>query len=206
MQIDGGNIWASMNRPIAPRRSQVKAAGTLGRTDAALAAWLGTGATSSSKRIGKVALSERSISTAPQDKALAGWLGSGKQSSGGKTEHKEVSAPDDAAAVAAGDPIAKVVRLEDVVSKPESLEDGKRPKVQGTGLEQVLSAIKGDKGPGVLDKTRNAWSTFKRDDVEVADELEAYKKDKNRYTDKVAFLDRTELREWEADMERKRRR
>jgi hypothetical protein len=70
----------------------------------------------------------------------------------------------------------------------------------------VLGALKGEKAPGVLDRTREAWAGFKDADGDVKDELDAYKKDKNRYTDKVAFLERTDRREWEADMARKKRR
>jgi hypothetical protein len=105
----------------------------------------------------------------------------------------------------------KAVPVEEVISRPsEGIDsggaDGNKGKRTMIGLEKVLSSIKNDKAPGVLDRTRDAWSTFKKTDVEVAEELEVYKKDKNRYTDKVAFLERAEVRAWQADMDRKKKR
>lgn len=75
-----------------------------------------------------------------------------------------------------------------------------------TGLEAVLSAVRGSKKEGVLDKTREEWKDLKGQDEELNHELEAYKKDKNRYTDKVAFLERSDVREWEYEQAGKRRR
>jgi len=78
------------------------------------------------------------------------------------------------------------------------------PVVRETGLEAVLSAVRGPKRDGVLDKTRDVWRDFKDKDEKVVEELETYKKDKNRYTDKVAFLQRADVREWEVEQEGKK--
>lgn len=77
---------------------------------------------------------------------------------------------------------------------------------RATGLEAALSIVRGPKKDGVLTKTKEVWSDFKGKDEEVEDELEKYKKDKNRYTDKVAFLERSDVRQWEYEQESKRRR
>lgn len=65
-----------------------------------------------------------------------------------------------------------------------------------TGLEKALSLVRGVESDTILDKTRSSWSDFKTDD-EIREELDHHKKDKNRYTDKVAFLERSDVREWE---------
>lgn len=131
------------------------------------------------------------------DAAMAGWLGGGA-----------VKGAADGAAP------PRVVRLEEVeaagaaaaaAEAAAAAAAAKRPPAK-TGLEGVLGAIRGEKAPSVLARTREAWGEFKEGDAEVTEELDAYKKDKNRYTDKVAFLERTDRREWEADMARKSRR
>ncbi len=77
----------------------------------------------------------------------------------------------------------------------------------GTGLEAVLKAAKGgDDGPNTLDRTKEHWKEFKKTDAAIEEELEAHKKDKNRYTDRVQFLQRTEIREWEVEQAGKRSR
>lgn len=138
------------------------------------------------------------------DAGLAGWLGA------------SAVRPSSAAGTTKGVP-----RLGDIEEKVRTEEGelgaaegaggtGKGAKAgnaAGTGLEAVLGAVKGVKGPGVLDRTRDAWKEFKEEaDGDVVDELEVYKKDKNRYTDKVAFLQRTDVREWEVEQEKKRTR
>lgn len=65
-----------------------------------------------------------------------------------------------------------------------------------TGLDNVLNLVRDSSNGTVLDGSRQSWSTFKGDD-DVREELNVYKKDKGRYTDKVAFLARTDVREWE---------
>ena len=77
----------------------------------------------------------------------------------------------------------------------------------GTGLEAVLKAAKGgDNGPNTLDRTKQNWKDFKKTDAAIEEELEAHKKDKSRYTDRVEFLKRTEMREWEVEQAGKRSR
>lgn len=100
------------------------------------------------------------------------------------------------------DDLEKTRKAED---EADEIKPAKKQKV-GTGLEAVLSKAKGEAGPNTLEKTKEAWKDFKKDDQEVTDELETYKKDKNRYTDKVAFLDRSNKREWEVEQAGKKQR
>lgn len=82
-------------------------------------------------------------------------------------------------------------------------DDATHPRV---GLDAVVKDLKksADKAPGVLDKSREAWKDFKEGSQELKVELDSHRKDKNRYTDKVGFLNRVEAREWEKEQAQKR--
>lgn len=67
----------------------------------------------------------------------------------------------------------------------------------------MLQSMAGAKKVNVLDKTRHDWSGFKRDNAEVEAELEGYKKSSDKYLDKVEFLQRAELREYEAERDKR---
>lgn len=107
-------------------------------------------------------------------------------------------------------PSVNIPRLGDVEKEEEtkrSADEAPPQKKQklGTGLEAVLQAARGDNTPNTLDKTKESWRDYKKD-KEVAQELDSYKKDKDRYTDKVAFLERSSHREWEVEQAGKKRR
>ena len=55
----------------------------------------------------------------------------------------------------------------------------------------------------MLDKSREYWNQYKGTSSELKEELESHRKDRNRYTDKVEFLKRVEVREWEKEREGK---
>lgn len=128
------------------------------------------------------------------DAALMGWLG-------GSSVRKE-SKPFKVKLL--GD-------LEEEIKEEERIEQEKRRVLEErqpryTGLEAVLNAVKGAKKEGVLTKTREVWNDFKSKDEEVEAELEAYKKDKDRYTGRVAFLAKSDVRQWEYEQANKRTR
>lgn len=186
------DIWADINRPTkntstAARRAVVK-------NDPALARWLGVKKDASKKP----APSQRASTSQKRtvvDKALAGWLAAPsvrKSESLTATQSRALPTSSDTAAPCG----AKNERETSVGVQQKS----------SSGLESVLQTIKENKAERVIDKTRKNWAEFKDKDSDIAEELEAYKKDKNRYTDRVAFLQRTDVREWEADMARKRTR
>jgi Bucentaur or craniofacial development len=203
------DIWAQMNQPI--KRRLAERGGVKKKSDSAMAGWLGL-----SKPATKPAAKRTAASAT--DKALSSWIGDGLASGSGAPCGSGAPSGSASASVLAATggsssdkTTVKVVRLDDVLKagkeKEEAVEEEEHKKKKGgTGLEDILSAIKGPKQAGVLDRTREAWTGLKASDADVAEELNAYKKDKNRYTDKVAFLERTDKREWEADMERKRKR
>lgn len=71
------------------------------------------------------------------------------------------------------------------------------------GLDAVLASLEGTKKVNVLDKSRDDWGTFKSGNTHIAEELEAYKKSGGKYLDKVDFLKRAELREYEAERDKR---
>lgn len=75
-----------------------------------------------------------------------------------------------------------------------------------TGLEKVLGGLRGTKPASVMTGSRMAWDSFKGADDLVKDELDVYKKDRTRYTDRVAFLARSDVREWEFEQRGKKSR
>lgn len=139
-----------------------------------------------------------------RDGGLGAWLTppSTKNASGFKPPRLDEAAKESArasAAVAAATVAAEVAEM-------DGKNRTKRAKL-GTGLEAVLQAARnGDVRPTTLDRTKENWREFKKGDADVTEELEAYKKDKNRYTDKVAFLDRSSQREWEVEQAGKKTR
>ncbi|GBG92593.1 hypothetical protein CBR_g56129 [Chara braunii] len=65
-------------------------------------------------------------------------------------------------------------------------------------LDALLQSIEKKKKLNILDKSRKDWGEFK-DDKGLVEDLENYKKSGDKYLDKVAFLNRTELREFEIE-------
>ncbi len=55
----------------------------------------------------------------------------------------------------------------------------------------------------VLDKSKQDWQEYKKTDASVEEELEAYKKSSDKYLDKVDFLKRSELREYEQERDKR---
>ncbi|XP_078446935.1 craniofacial development-like protein [Wolffia australiana] len=66
-------------------------------------------------------------------------------------------------------------------------------------LDSVLEQIKKKQKLSVLDKTKKDWGEFKEENKGLEDELDAYKKSSNQYLDKVSFLQRSDLREFERE-------
>lgn len=91
--------------------------------------------------------------------------------------------------------LEKTEAKQDAEQKERQLRQTTAGRNHATGLEDVLNLVRDANTGTVLDGSRQSWQTFKRDD-DVRDELDVYKKDKGRYTDKVAFLERTDVREW----------
>lgn len=72
-----------------------------------------------------------------------------------------------------------------------------------SGLDAVLQSLAAAKKVTVLDKTRTDWSGFKGANLQVEEELEGYKKSNDQYLDKVDFLKRSELREYEQERDQR---
>jgi len=71
------------------------------------------------------------------------------------------------------------------------------------GMDAVLASLQGAKKVNVLEKSRGDWGEFKKGDTQVEEELEAYKKSGGKYLDKVDFLKRSEVREYEAERDKR---
>lgn len=70
---------------------------------------------------------------------------------------------------------------------------------QTSALDIVLDQIKKKPKLNVLDKSKMDWGEFKEEHKGMEDELDAYKKSSNKYLDKVSFLQRADLREFERE-------
>ncbi|GAQ82125.1 hypothetical protein KFL_001010100 [Klebsormidium nitens] len=78
----------------------------------------------------------------------------------------------------------------------------KRKEKAVSGLDALIQQIEKKKKMNVLDKSRKDWGEYK-DEQGVTDQLEEYKKSNDKYLDKVAFLQRAELREYEVERDKK---
>ncbi|KAG0554226.1 hypothetical protein KC19_12G074400 [Ceratodon purpureus] len=67
-----------------------------------------------------------------------------------------------------------------------------------SGLDSLLQQISKKQKPNILDRSRKDWGQFK-EEKGIEDELEAYKKSGDKYLDKVAFLQRSDVREYEKE-------
>lgn len=156
--------------------------------------------TASGSGSGSGAGSSSNPKTAPADGGLGDWLsapGPPKSSSEGASKPRALPRLEDAEASS-----AKTRTAPD----DDEIQPAKKQKT-GTGLEAALSAAKGEVAPNTLERTKAAWKDFKKDaDDEVEEELEKYKKGKERYTDRVAFLGRVGRREWEVEQDGKKKR
>ncbi|EIE22111.1 BCNT-domain-containing protein [Coccomyxa subellipsoidea C-169] len=85
------------------------------------------------------------------------------------------------------------------VSAAAAEAEAEKQKRNKAGLDAVLASLQAAKKVNVLDKSRSDWSTFKQSDTQVEEELEAYKKSGDKYLDKVDFLKRSELRQYEKE-------
>lgn len=71
------------------------------------------------------------------------------------------------------------------------------------GLDALLGSLQQTRKVNVLDKSRMDWGDFKSTDVKVDEELEGYKKSGDKYLDKVDFLKRAELRQYEKERDQR---
>ncbi|KAK1299147.1 hypothetical protein QJS10_CPB14g01238 [Acorus calamus] len=110
----------------------------------------------------------------------------------GKVEIKEVRD-------FAGEEI-EVKKFIDADSK-EAAEKAKAPSGPPSALDSVLEQIKKKPKLNVLDKTKKDWGEFKEENKGVEEELDVYKKSSNQYLDRVSFLQRTDMREFERERE-----
>uniref|UniRef100_A0A0C9QMN7 TSA: Wollemia nobilis Ref_Wollemi_Transcript_21911_1392 transcribed RNA sequence n=1 Tax=Wollemia nobilis TaxID=56998 RepID=A0A0C9QMN7_9CONI len=69
-----------------------------------------------------------------------------------------------------------------------------------SGLDKLLEQISKKRKLNILDKSKKDWGEFK-EEKGLEDELDAYKKSGDKYLDKVSFLQRAELREYEKERE-----
>lgn len=91
----------------------------------------------------------------------------------------------------------EVKKLVDAESK-EAAEKRKEPVGPPSAVDAVLEQIKKKQKLSVLDKTKKDWGEFK-EEKRLDEELDAYKKSSNQYLEKVSFLQRTDMREFERE-------
>lgn len=92
----------------------------------------------------------------------------------------------------------EVKKLVDADSK-EAAEKAAAAAGPPSGLDAVLEQIKKKPKLSVLDKTKKDWGEFKDENRGLEEELDAYKKSSNQYLEKVSFLQRTDVREFERE-------
>lgn len=158
---------------LAPKKSP-GSRDTLGKRPANVA----SGTSEEAKKLAAAALSAVKDATA----AAAAAAGRGKIEI---TERRDFAGED-----------IEVKKFVDADSK-EAAEKSKS-SAPATAVDNILEQIKKKQKLSVLDKTKKDWGEFK-EDKKLEEELDAYKKSSNQYLDKVSFLQRTDLREFERE-------
>eukprot|EP00798_Chlamydomonas_sp_ICE-L_P003942 gene3942-14019_t len=72
-----------------------------------------------------------------------------------------------------------------------------------SGLDAFLAELNAKKKVSVLDKSKMDWDQLKSGNAGMEEELENYKKSSNKYLDKVDFLKKAELREYEQERDKR---
>lgn len=157
---------------------------------------LGFACQKSFKSIKDVRQTEDKYTKEDAKKIAASALAAAKEASNTSKEGKiEVSEVRDFA----GEEV-KVTKLIDPNSK--AAEDLKRKQemmaLSSSGLDKLLQQIEKKPKLNVLEKSRKDWTDFK-EEKQIKQELESYKKSGDKYTDRVAFLQRSDLREYERE-------
>mmetsp|Transcript_8988 Transcript_8988/g.18134 ORF Transcript_8988/g.18134 Transcript_8988/m.18134 type:complete len:272 (-) Transcript_8988:225-1040(-) len=136
---------------------------------------------------------------------LATWLNSSsvKQSEGGKGDLQREPGPASEVPIESDSKVDSAQKAAKPTDELDSTKTKTRMGPSNSGnLGELLSSLKGKK-QSVFAKSREDWVSFKKDAC-VEEELEAHKKDKDRYTEKMAFLQRSEWREWAFEQRSKR--
>ncbi|KAG1672769.1 hypothetical protein FOA52_002757 [Chlamydomonas sp. UWO 241] len=77
-------------------------------------------------------------------------------------------------------------------------------KKKGTsGLDRFLEDLEKKKKVNVLDKSKMEWNQLKSKDAHMDSELERHKKSSNKYLEKVDFLKKAELRQYEIERDQR---
>lgn len=72
----------------------------------------------------------------------------------------------------------------------------KKPTMKRTGFDAALNLLNKKPKMSILDKTSLDWDSFKTE-ANIADDLATHNRGKNGYLNKIDFLERTDLREFE---------
>uniref|UniRef100_A0A0D6R878 BCNT-C domain-containing protein n=1 Tax=Araucaria cunninghamii TaxID=56994 RepID=A0A0D6R878_ARACU len=96
----------------------------------------------------------------------------------------------------------KVRKFVDPDSKEAQMaqEKARMQASSSSGLDKLLEQISKKRKLTILDKSKKDWGEYK-EEKGLEDELDAYKKSGDKYLDKVSFLQRAELREYERERE-----
>ncbi|XP_020590818.1 craniofacial development protein 1 [Phalaenopsis equestris] len=195
--------WNQMNRGLPVKmpktlmsRSTPERKATLKTPDWMVALGLVPKKTSAiQENLGKKPAAVRSCTSEESRMAAAAALSAVREvtsasASTGKVEIKEVRD-------FAGQDI-EVKKLVDANSR-EAVEKAKSGGAPPSALDTILDQIKKKQKLSVLDKTKKDWGEYKEEHRGLEDELDAYKKSSNQYLDKVSFLQRADLREFERE-------
>ncbi|KAK9836868.1 hypothetical protein WJX74_009919 [Apatococcus lobatus] len=87
----------------------------------------------------------------------------------------------------------------EALAKPAKVNTAAKAAKQKSSLDAVLSSLQATKRANVLDKSRGDWTAFKRSDKSADEELLAHTNSNKKYLDKVDFLKRAEINEYEQE-------
>ncbi|KAL6758847.1 bucentaur or craniofacial development-domain-containing protein [Haematococcus lacustris] len=80
---------------------------------------------------------------------------------------------------------------------------GQAPAAAKSGLDAFLNEVEKKRKVSVLDKSKADWQQAKAGDTSMEEELEAHKRSDKQYLDKVDFLKRAELRQYEQERDQR---
>jgi len=103
----------------------------------------------------------------------------------------------------AGQDVQVTREVERGSKEAEALQKKAKKAAETSGLDKFLEDLQTKKKVNIMEKSKMEWNQLKSKDSTMEDELERHKRSANKYLEKVNFLKKTELRQYELERDKR---